>query len=299
MLLFPAVLLLIALLVPNLLTTGRPEWFLFIILHLLITFGWAWEKHRSKSSRSHRQYPEEFLHGDLNATANGKEPWTQPWAAEGMEAVARCPICETAERKIMHADLTDNVFRAAPGKWSLWQCKNCRSAYLDPRPTPNTIHKAYTNYYTHQHGAGRDHYAALHPLRKLRRRLVNGYTNWRFGTRAEPADMLGVLVAFALPSFKKVLDRQYRHLPKLPKSGGVLLDLGCGNGSYLSLAHSCGWQAVGLDPDPEVVANATRQGLTVHQGGIEYFEGQRELFDVITLDHVIEQIGRASCRERV
>ena len=88
LLLIPAVLLLIALLVPNLLTTGRPEWFLFVALHLIITFGWAWANYQSKSSqwywrglshfRSREQNLEESMHSDLNATANEKKPWKQP-----------------------------------------------------------------------------------------------------------------------------------------------------------------------------------------------------------------------------
>lgn len=219
-----------------------------------------------------------------------EEPWAKSWPAEDLETVDHCPVCGETSRAMLHADLVDNAFRAAPGKWALWSCAKCRSAYLDPRPNPSTIHRAYANYYTHQAAAGKDDYAALSPLRKLRRRLVNGYTNWRYGTQALPFSRWGVPVAYALPSLKKVLDRQYRHLPRPPLAGGHLLDIGCGDGSFLSLARTCGWVVTGLDLDPMAVANAARQGLTVHEGGIEYFEGQTELFDVITLNHVIEHV---------
>jgi SAM-dependent methyltransferase len=56
------------------------------------------------------------------------------------------------------------------------------------------------------------------------------------------------------------------------------------------LARTCGWDVVGLDPDPKAVANAARQRLTVYEGGIEYFAGQTHLFNVITLNHVIEHV---------
>lgn len=79
-------------------------------------------------------------------------------------------------------------------------------------------------------------------------------------------------------------------MPRLPKSGGKLLDVGCGAGSFLMLAQSVGWDVVGLDPDPKAAANAADQGLTVHNGGVEYFNGETELFDVITMNHVIEHL---------
>lgn len=217
-------------------------------------------------------------------------PWNQDWPPGDLERVPVCPICGSTERSILHEHLVDNVFFVAPGKWSMQGCASCGGAYLDPRPSKASIHRAYASYYTHQVTAAKDTYANLSPWRKLRRRLVNGYTNWRYSTQAQPASRMGVWVAHALPGFKKVLDREYRNLPRLPRGGGTLLDVGCGDGSFLALARTCGWAVTGLDPDPKAVANAARRGLTVHEGGIEVFAGQTALFDVITLNHVIEHV---------
>ncbi len=230
------------------------------------------------------------MNENINSALELDEPWTRPWPLNGLESVAHCPVCGGSDREILHADLVDNAFRAAPGKWTLWRCAKCNSAYLAPRPTQSTIHLAYANYYTHQETAGKDDYATLSPFRKLRRQLVNGYTNWRYSTRNVPASAFGILAAFLMPNLKKVLDRQYRHLPRLPMGGGALLDVGCGDGSFLKLARTCGWDVVGLDPDPKAAANAAEQGLTVYEGGIEYFDGKTGLFDVITLNHVIEHV---------
>lgn len=222
--------------------------------------------------------------------ANLHETWKEPWPADGLESVTRCPVCGESEREILHAELVDNAFRVAPGKWTLWKCTKCRSAYLDPRPAPANIHLAYANYYTHQEVVGKDDYATLGAFRKLRRRLVNGYINWRYGAHAKPASPLGVLVVSAIPKLKKLLSQQYRHMPRLPNTGGRLLDVGCGDGSFLRLARTCGWDVVGLDPDPKARANAAKQSLTVYEGGIEYFDGKAKMFDVITMNHVIEHI---------
>lgn len=216
--------------------------------------------------------------------------WEHDWPVVDLETVGRCPICGETSRTLLHADLVDNTFFVAAGKWYLHSCAYCGGAYLDPRPSKASIHRAYASYYTHQETTAKDTYASMSPVRKLRRRLVNGYTNWRYSTQAQPASKLGVWVAHALPSYRKVLDHQYRNLPTLPMGGGTLLDVGCGDGTFLALASTCGWKVMGLDPDPKAVANATRQGLTVHEGGVEVFAGQTALFDVITLNHVIEHV---------
>lgn len=213
-----------------------------------------------------------------------------PWPEEGLESVPRCPVCGGGDRKLLHAGLTDRVFRVAPGEWTLRGCAGCGSAYLDPRPTRAAIHLAYAGYYTHQGAAGKAEYGSLSRVRRLRRRLANGYVNRRYAAGIEPYNRLGVPVARFLPGFRKALDLEYRHLPRLPEGGGSLLDVGCGNGAFLRLAAACGWRVVGLEPDRVAVDRARQAGLTVHRGGIEYFEGAIELFDVITLNHVIEHV---------
>jgi SAM-dependent methyltransferase len=70
----------------------------------------------------------------------------------------------------------------------------------------------------------------------------------------------------------------------------MLLDVGCGSGSFLQIAQSCGWTVMGVEPDPKAVAYGREQGLNIVQGSIELFEGQESMFDVITLSHVIEHV---------
>ena len=173
-------------------------------------------------------------------------PWDAPWPANELENLATCPICLSAERKMLHDELVDDSFYCAPGKWTLWRCSGCGSAYLDPRPSPASIHLAYKTYYTHGNvqTAERSHYAALSPFRKLRRQLLNGYTNWRFSAREAPALAIGALAVWAARPLKIDVDRNCRHLPRLPESGGAILDVGCGNGSFLQLAASFGWRVL-------------------------------------------------------
>lgn len=224
----------------------------------------------------------------MNASTPLPEPWHNPWPADGLESVPSCPVCGEGKRDLLHADLEDRIFRVAPGRWKLWKCARCGSAYLNPRPTPDSIHAAYAIYHTHIQRAPHPTaaYEDLNTLRRLRRRLANGYTNWRYSTQSQPASVLGRLLAYANPAYKHTTDSRFRHLPPNPKGNGRLLDVGCGNGAFLRLAKTCGWEVTGIDPDPN--AAAVGQGFPVYLGGIEVFDGQKEIFDVITLSHVIE-----------
>lgn len=180
-----------------------------------------------------------------------------------------------------------------PGKWTLWRCSDCGSAYLNPRPSAGSIERAYWTYYAHREASAtktQTHYNSLDLVRKFRRRLMNGYSNWRFGTRREPELRVGVLVLWFARTFRMRLGRAYRHLPRLPHGGGTVLDVGCGDGSFLEEAASLGWSALGVDPDPKAVANCRGRGLQVFQGGVGLFDGEQALFDVITLNHVIEHV---------
>ncbi len=219
------------------------------------------------------------------------QAWDEPWPEDQLEFLEKCPICAATNRELLHDELVDNTFFCARGRWVLWECETCRTAYLDPRPTVASIGLAYLRYYTHADaGDGKQPYESLGRWRKVRRRLVNGYTNFRFGTRAFPASSFGVLASLLVPPMRKKLLNEYRHLPKISHGGASMLDLGCGSGAFLETAKECGWSVVGVDPDMKAIATARQRGFEVYQGGVEVFNGKTELFDAITMNHVIEHL---------
>jgi len=213
----------------------------------------------------------------------------KPWPEDDLQSVSNCPVCGDTRRRLLHAGLTDRVFHIADGVWNLYQCVVCGSGYLDPRPTPESIGRAYAGYYTHD--------AEDHPIVRRKGKLrsvlhdwINGYQNRRYGLKREPALSMGRWLLPWLPSLRAAADAECRHLPPLPQGGGRLLDVGCGNGGFLELACQAGWMVEGVDVDPGAVATACSRGLDVRQGGIELFNGQQACYDVITLCHVIEHL---------
>ena len=211
------------------------------------------------------------------------------WPATALEEVPRCPVCATDARKLMFEGLVDRVFAIAPGRWNLFECDGCGSAYLDPRPTPESIGQAYQGYYTHD-AADHRFVRRIGKMRRVLHDLVNGYQNQRYGTNWEHADVRGKWLLPLFPSLRAAADAECRHLPRLPATGGRLLDVGCGNGGFLALARQAGWSIEGVDFDEGGVAAARSRGLSVRCGGIELFDGGAEVFDVVTISHVIEHV---------
>ncbi len=212
-----------------------------------------------------------------------------PWPEDDLEPVPNCPVCGDTRRRLLHGGLTDRVFHIADGLWNLYQCAVCESGYLDPRPTPESISRAYAGYYTHD---VEDHPIVRRKgkLRSILHDWINGYQNQRYGMKREPASSMGRWLLPWLPSLRSAADAECRHLPPLPQGGGRLLDVGCGNGGFLVLARQAGWTVEGVDFDPEAVATACSRGLHVQQGGIELLDGQQAHYDVITICHVIEHL---------
>ncbi|MGG6461888.1 class I SAM-dependent methyltransferase [Solilutibacter silvestris] len=213
----------------------------------------------------------------------------QAWPDTDLERVPSCPVCGAVERELLHSGLTDRVFGVAPGQWDLWRCEACSSGYLDPRPTPSSVGRAYEAYFTH---VAKDHRVVrrVGKLRTLLHDLINGYQNHRYGLALEHAGIAGRWLLPLLPSLRAAADAECRHLPPLPASGGRLLDVGCGDGGFLALARQGGWSVEGIDFDEGGVAAARSRGLSVRLGGIDLFDNSDERFDVITISHVIEHV---------
>lgn len=214
----------------------------------------------------------------------------RPWSADKLEVVGRCPVCGAAARRPLHEGLEDWNYGSTPGLWTLHECGECGSAYLDPRPSRDAIGLAYRDYYTHRAPTREQGGRRSWGVAAIRERLASGYRRARFGCQEEPWSRLGVMAAHCCPSRRASLEAEMRHLPRLEGRGGRLLDVGCGDGSFLLRVCRAGWTVVGVDPDETAVEVARSRGLDVRRGGVESLAAGEEPFDVITLNHVLEHV---------
>ena len=174
------------------------------------------------------------------------------------EPVPKCPVCGSGDRFVAFSPgcvTARSVLRPVAGRFT--RCRGCGSAYLDPRPSPETIELAYRAYYTH--GGLQPHRRPLAICARASPTTIGGRAS---GThrRADRARWPAWSARVA-PSRAAIVAREIRHLPA--KKGGRLLDVGCGSGAFLTHMQALGWQAEGVDPDPAAVASARDAGLRV------------------------------------
>jgi SAM-dependent methyltransferase len=76
------------------------------------------------------------------------------------------------------------------------------------------------------------------------------------------------------------------------RAGRRLLDVGCGRGWYVRIMRDCGWDAVGVEANPESARRGSAEyGVTIHEGTLEDQRFPDGSFDAVCMRHVFEHVG--------
>jgi SAM-dependent methyltransferase len=216
-----------------------------------------------------------------------------------------CFVCDTRGQQ-QYRDLRDRI-NHAPGLWNISRCPNpaCGLLWLDPMPLEADIGKAYTTYFTHgseQPVPGEelrqyvdsfgesDLLRRALPVHRLRRALRSGYLAAAYGyTDGVPAGArLSARFLYLQPLWVRDLARSIAYLKCV--RGGRLLDVGCGDGRFITDMQALGWNAEGIEVDPQAVAEARRRGLRVQCGSLTHLHFDDACFDAVVLNHVLEHV---------
>lgn len=174
----------------------------------------------------------------------------------------------------MYRDMVDSLFHA-PGIWNLKQCgrSDCGLIWLDPTPIEADLPLLYRRYFFSRSSPSAD-------------------TRFRLGMRSV---LYGIYRAVNyLPSAALGLTKAQSKMRKMfldDLQPGKLLDIGCGDGTFLHRMQMLGWSVDGLDFDKSAIEAAQiRYGLSLRCGDLAGARFPENTFDAVTMNHVIEHV---------
>jgi 2-polyprenyl-3-methyl-5-hydroxy-6-metoxy-1,4-benzoquinol methylase len=166
----------------------------------------------------------------------------------------RCALCGADDGEL-EATGWDFEYHTVPDEFRFLRCRRCGHRYLNPRPRGADLGLIYPSSYYAFHSGGNPLVAGL------RRR-------WE-----------GAKVGL------------YRRL--VGEGPRRILDVGCGDGRFLDLLRefgSPGWQLVGVDFDPAVVAQCRARGFEAHASRMEDFREGEGSYDAVVMLQLIEHV---------
>jgi SAM-dependent methyltransferase len=174
----------------------------------------------------------------------------------------RCALCGSADAEV-EATGRDFEYDTAPGEFRFLRCRACQHVYLSPRPAASELSVIYPSNY----------YAFAAPRSRLVARMRR---RWEAG---------------------KV--RLYREV--MGPGPRRLLDVGCGNGRFLSLLREYGppeWKLAGIDFDESAAAACRALGFEAWAGRIEDLPIEASSLDGVIMLQLIEHLEdpAAICR---
>jgi SAM-dependent methyltransferase len=180
-----------------------------------------------------------------------------------------CLLCGSVG-ELLHAAVADHIFHV-PGRWSLKRCADprCGLVWQDPMLVAEDIARAYDSYYT----------SAPQGRSSVEASKRSGTTFYR----------LDRWVARLLRLDAERRRHAAAYLDGTPP--GMLLDVGCGSGSYAASMQMRGWNVRGTEFDPMAAQSArTKHGIAVDVGELAAIGYPDATFDAIPARHVLEHV---------
>ncbi len=174
-----------------------------------------------------------------------------------VEFLPGCALCGSTAKRELAAGF-DYELLTCRNRWHFEECLECRHVQLNPRPHASTLDVIYPRHY---------------------------YSY----------DMQKSVGSIAL-SGKAYLDKRkfrniIRHSRRTPRS---YLDVGCGDGKYLTLMQSFGVQPAnlhGLELNDDAVNGARSRGYDVRKERVETAAFEPASIELATMFHVIEHVA--------
>ena len=192
-----------------------------------------------------------------------------------------CPVC--GGHTICPVLIVRDRLYEIGGEVTLVRCQECGLFYLNPQPSTDDNKPHYPiSYEPHQDyviverdGLRRQlRDTVLHKYRGYP--LVAGRQGWR-----------GRIISLAAPFFKS---RVAGTPPFQAGRPNRILDVGSGNGRYLSMLRTLGWEVYGVEPNVQACKIGRAKGLDIHCGNLVSAQFPSGFFDYVRYAHVLEHI---------
>ncbi len=206
------------------------------------------------------------------------------WPETALESVSACPYCSSSRRCLAHSHVEDWSFNVASGKWSYYQCSDCASLYLDPRPDRDSIGEAYNKYYTHDTSENRSFVAHVRTL------IKNDWLSYLLKTPVLPRLKIPLLILKFSIKISGKTDLPFWIDELKVENPGKFLDMGSGSGHAVKLAMQLGWDSMGIDFDPAAVDASNKKGLKILLGDELVLSKYQHYFDYVLCSHVLEHV---------
>lgn len=188
---------------------------------------------------------------------SNSSPTTKPFkdAPELSLVTVACAVCGSRESK-PEALGYDFEYQTSSNQFSFCRCASCEHLYLNPRPYTEDL------------------------------KIIYPSTYYAFAEEQAGNPVVGY--------FRNIWEsRKIKDFRKLVGSGKKkILDVGCGEGRFLSLLKQYGdpnWELVGLDLDEQAAQRCRHRGFRCEVARIESFS-KSEKFDVIIMFQLIEHV---------
>lgn len=172
----------------------------------------------------------------------------------GTQDIIKCPICDYQSISFYNQSYDDRY--GYPGCFDLYKCTNCRHIFLNSRFSDDEITDLYTNYYPR---------SDFNVNNIVQSRELKGLSSWLKGYQSSA----------------------YTYVPRNVK----ILDIGCGFGETLAYHQGRGCDPYGSEVDKNVACVAEKFGFNIRIGPYDPKNYEKNFFDYITLDQVIEHVS--------
>ena len=196
-----------------------------------------------------------------------------------------CNICGSVDCRLLFK-VKDLNYRTTDEEFNIVKCRGCGLVYVNPQP------KEMGRYYPPAYGphSPDPKVSIKEPLRKT----LELFYNYRAAGKADAAGITDKLRY--LPRFFEIKLKDDFFFFRIPYGEDKrILDVGCGNGSYLLRLKKLGWNAAqlyGVDlPGENLKRLREAEGINITEGDFLNAPLPPDFFDFVTLNHVLEHFG--------